>query len=41
MAAKKNCLDCISESVRCRKLIHGRDFWLGGVDVQRHGVILV
>ena len=27
----------ISETVRCRKLIH----WLGGVGVQRHGMTLI
>ena len=43
---EKVCLGCISETVRCRKLILGRDRvgfgWgcLGGVGVQCHGVTL-
>ena len=33
----------ISETVRCRKVILGRDigYWLGGVGVQRHGMTLI
>ena len=38
---KKVCPGCISETVRCRKLILGRDIGLGGVGVQRHGVTLI
>ena len=35
----KVCLGCISETIRCRKLILGRDIaW--GVGVQCHGVTL-
>ena len=37
---EKVCLGCISETVRCRKLILGRDIgW--GVGVQHHGVALI
>ena len=37
---EKVCPGCISESVRCRKLILGREIgW--GVGVQRHGVTLI
>ena len=40
------CRGCISETIRCRKLILGRDIgwgWGGvvGVGVQRHGVTLI
>ena len=31
------CPGCISETLRCRKLIFGRGHWLGGVGVQCHG----
>ena len=34
------CSGCISETVRCRKLILGKDIGLGGVGVQHHGVTL-
>ena len=38
----KVCPACISETVRCRKLILGREgHWLGGVGVQRYGVTLI
>ena len=37
----KVCPGCISETVRCRKLILGRDIGQGGVGVQRHGVTLI
>ena len=37
----KVCLACISETVRCRKLILGLGHWLGGVGVQRHGLTLI
>ena len=30
---------CISETLRCRKLI--LEHWLGGVGVHRHGVTLI
>ena len=33
--------DCISETVRCRKFILGRDIGWGGVGVQRHGLTLI
>ena len=45
--AGKVCPGCISETVRCRKLILGRDIGGGGggggggVGVQRHGVTLI
>ena len=32
---------CISETVRCRKFILGRDIGWGGVGVQRHGLTLI
>ena len=35
------CPGCISETVRCRKFILGRDIGLGGVGVQRHGLTLI
>ena len=38
--AGKVCLACISETVRCRKLILGRDMGRG-VSVQCHGVTLI
>ena len=39
-AAGKVCPACISETVRCRKLILGRDIgW--GVGVHRHDVTLI
>ena len=33
LKAGKVCPACISETVRCRKLILGRGHWLGGVGV--------
>ena len=38
---EKVCPGCISETVRCRKLIRGRDIGFGGVGVQRHGLTLI
>ena len=38
---EKVCPDCISETIRCRKFILGRDISLGGVGVQCHGVTLI
>ena len=38
---EKVCLACISETVRCRKLILDKDSGLGGVGVQHHGVTLM
>ena len=35
------CPGCISETVRCRKFILGRDIGWGGVGVQRHGLTLI
>ena len=35
---KKVCPSCVSETVKCRKLIHGRDIGWSGVG---HGVILI
>ena len=35
------CLGCISETVRCRKFILGRDIGWGDVGVQRHGLTLI
>ena len=36
----KGCLDCISESIRCKKFILGTDIvWVVGV--QRHDVALI
>ena len=32
------CPACISETVRCRKLILGREIGFGGIGVQRHRV---
>ena len=39
-ASGKVCPACISETLRCRKLILGRAL-VGGVGVPRHGVTLV
>ena len=36
---KKICLNCISETIRCKKLILFRDWW--GIVVQCHSVILI
>ena len=38
---EKVCPGCISEAVRCRKFILGRDIGWGGVGVQRHGLTLI
>ena len=38
---EKVCPGCISETVRCRKLILGRDIGLGGVGVKHHCVTLI
>ena len=38
---EKVCLRCISETVRCRKLILGTDIGLRGVELHSHGVTLV
>ena len=38
--AQKVCLACISETIRCRKLILGRAL-VRGVGVQRHDVTLI
>ena len=38
---EKVCPGCISETVRCRKFILGRDISLGGVGVQCHGLTLI
>ena len=35
------CPGCISETVRCRKFILGRDIGWRGVFVQRHGLTLI
>ena len=44
-AAGKVCLGCISETVKCRKLILGTTklvgTLVGGAGVQRHGVTLI
>ena len=38
---QKVCWGCISETIRCKKLILGRDIGFGGEGVQRHGVTLI
>ena len=38
---EKVCPGYISETVRCRQLILGRDIGWGGVGVQRHGLTLI
>ena len=35
------CPGCISETVRCRKFILGRNIGWGGVGVQCHGLTLI
>ena len=40
-AGEKVCPGCISETLRCSKLVLGRDNGGGIVDVQRHGVTLI
>ena len=37
---KKACLGCISENLRCKMLILGRDISWGGVGVERYDVTL-
>ena len=37
----KTCPGYISETIRCRNLMLGRDIWLGGVGVQSHGLTLM
>ena len=39
--AGKVCLGCVSETVKGRKLILGKDISWGGVGVQRHGMTFI
>ena len=38
---EKVCLDCISKTIRCRKLILGKHIGLRGVSVKPYGVTLI